>query len=507
MVQQKDEALTSASPIVQKVLGLCKCLSDDGISSIDFLEQITLLIFLKIMHEFQGPPHFKTFSLPDTCGWNHLVHIKGEALKERYRDMLQTLREFKKDDRNNMITHIFANAYNKIMNPSTLARLIEAIDSERWTSLGSDVKGDIYEVILHQHSQEGKQGAGQYFTPLPLIKAIVKCMDPAPKQTIADPCCGSGRFLLLAKRYIEDKYSLNTEEAEFLRDGQFFGGEIAEITFKLCLMNLYLNGIGDVEGRMPVERCDSLLSDPGYRVDFVLTNPPFGKSKTAVSQAQDGSQQVIETVYNRADFWLKTKSKQLNFLQHINTILKTNGQAAVVIPDNVLFEGGGSVTLREKLLETTDLHTILRLPKGIFLGAGVNSSVIFFDKKPASPDTQTKEIWFYDLRSNNHLSKGKTLRDEDLKEFVECYKPNRRHERQETYNKETNSNGRWRKFSIEEIKMRDKLSLDLFWIQHEDFLPLHLLPSSDSLLNQILDQLRKSAEGIEAFKAQYNPQT
>jgi type I restriction enzyme M protein len=365
------------------------------------------------------------------------------------------------------------------------------------------VKGEIYEGLLQKNAEDVKSGAGQYFTPRPLIRAMVKCLRPEPMKTIADPCCGSGGFFLAAQEFIADpnNYTLDRKQKEFLKNKTFHGNELVTNTFKLCLMNLYLHNIGDIYGELPVTQGDALLTDPGIRVDYVLTNPPFGKKSSITFTNEEGENEDEDLVYNREDFWATSSNKQLNFIQHINTILNANGKAAVVLPDNVLFEGGVGETIRQKLLWTTDLHTILRLPTGIFYKPGVKANVLFFDKKPASKEMQTKEIWIYDFRTNIHFTlKQNPLADKDLQDFIKCYNPENRFERKETYNEKKNPEGRFRKFKVEEILKRDKTSLDIFWIKDKSIADLDNLPSPDELADDIIENLQSALQNFQELK-------
>lgn len=272
--------------------------------------------------------------------------------------------------------------------------------------------------------------------------------------------------------------------------------------FKLCLMNLYLHNIGDLYGKVPVMRGDALLSDPGYRVDYVLTNPPFGKKSSITFTNEEEEQEEEDLVYNRQDFWTTSSNKQLNFIQHINTILKPTGKAAVVVPDNVLFEGGAGEIIRKKLLDTTDLHTILRLPTGIFYKPGVKANVIFFDKRPASPERQTKEVWIYDFRTNVHFTlRQHPMTDVDLQDFIQCYHPENRHERTETWSQE-NPEGRWRRFTVDEILERDKTSLDIFWLKDKSLADLDNLPAPDELAADIIENLQSALESFQELMGQ-----
>lgn len=370
--------------------------------------------------------------------------------------------------------------------------------------MSSDVKGEIYEGLLQKNAEDIKSGAGQYFTPRPLIKAMVECLRPEPMKTIADPCCGSGGFFLAAQSYIAnpEHYTLDREQKEFLKNETFYGNEIVPTTYKTALMNLYLHNIGDIYGNVPITLGDALLTDPGYRVDYVLTNPPFGKKSAITFTNEEGEQEEEDLVYNRQDFWTTSSNKQLNFVQHINTILKATGKAAVVVPDNVLFEGGAGEIVRKKLLETTDLHTILRLPTGIFYKPGVKANVIFFDKRPASPEMQTKEIWIYDFRTNIHFTlKQHPMTDADLADFIRCYNPQNRYERTETWS-ENNPDGRWRRFAVKNILERDKTSLDLFWIKDKSLADLDNLPEPDELAADIIENLQSALENFRELQAQ-----
>ena len=387
-----------------------------------------------------------------------------------------------------------------------LHRAMQMIDREKWVSMSTDVKGEIYEGLLQKNAEDVKSGAGQYFTPRALIQAMVACVRPEPMKTIADPCCGSGGFFLAAQSFLADpaNYTLDREQKEFLKNETFYGNELVATTFKLCLMNLYLHNIGDIYGKVPVACGDSLLTDPGYRVDYVLTNPPFGKKSSLTFTNEEGEQEAEDLVYNRQDFWTTSSNKQLNFVQHINTLLKATGKAAVVVPDNVLFEGGAGEIVRKRLLATCDLHTILRLPTGIFYKPGVKANVIFFDKRPASAETQTKTVWIYDFRTNIHFTlKKNPMQFADLQDFITCYHPENRFERTETWS-EANPDGRWRKFDIAEILARDKTSLDIFWIKDKSLADLDNLPSPDELADDIIENLQSALESFKELREQLN---
>lgn len=489
------------SVIVSKVWGMCNPLRDDGVSHGDYLEQLTYLLFLKMADEYSRPPYNRDTGIPEGYRWADLNQLKGAELEEQYKNTLETLGE-----KSGMLGQIFKGATNKISNAAILYRIVQMINNEKWVAMSSDVKGEIYEGLLQKNAEDIKSGAGQYFTPRPLIKAMVECIAPEPMKTIADPCCGSGGFFLASQSYISNpnNYSLYREQKEFLKDKTFHGNEIVGATFKTALMNLYLHNIGDIYTEAPITFGDALLTDPGYRVDYVLTNPPFGKKSSITFSNEDGEQEDEDLVYNRQDFWTTSSNKQLNFIQHINTILKATGKAAVVLPDNVLFEGGAGETIRKKLLETTDLHTILRLPTGIFYKPGVKANVLFFDKRPASPEKQTKEVWIYDLRTNMYFTlKQHPMTDADLKDFIKCYNPKNRHDRQETWSAD-NQDGRFRKYSITDILNRDKISLDIFWIKDKSLADLDNLPSPDELAGDIIENLQSALDSFRELQAQLN---
>ena len=484
------------STIISKVWGMCNPLRDDGVSYGDYLEQLTYLIFLKMSDEYSKPPYNRENGIPVGYTWTDMNTLTGADLERQYKKTLEKLGE-----QGGILGQIFQGAINKISNISILYRIVQTIDKEDWVSMSSDVKGEIYEGLLQKNAEDVKSGAGQYFTPRPLINAMVKCIKPEPMKTIADPCCGTGGFFLSANNFITEAYDLNREQKQFLKNDTFKGNELVPTTFKMCLMNLYLHNIGDIYGKVPVTKGDSLLTDPGYRVDYVLTNPPFGTKSSLTFTNEEGEQEEEDLVYNRQDFWTTSSNKQLNFIQHINTLLKADGKAAVVVPDNVLFEGGAGETIREKLLQNTDLHTILRLPTGIFYKPGVKANVIFFDKRPASKERQTKGIWIYDLRTNMHFTlKKNPMTDKDLEDFVKCYNPENRHQRKQTWS-EDNPDGRWRKYDIKDVLSRDKKSLDIFWIKDKSLADLDNLPSPDVLADEIIENLQSALDSFNELRA------
>ncbi|MEH0023012.1 MAG: N-6 DNA methylase [Desulfobacter sp.] len=371
------------------------------------------------------------------------------------------------------------------------------IDKESWTLLGADVKGRIYEGLLEKNAEDTKSGAGQYFTPRALIKTMVACVRPKPLKSIADPACGTGGFFLAAYDYIVENNPLDRAEKEHLKNNTFHGNEIVANTKRMCLMNMFLHNIGEIDGESFISSADALVADTGDRYDYILANPPFGKKSSVTITNEEGKQEKQDLSYNRQDFWATTSNKQLNFLQHIKSQLKITGEAAVVLPDNVLFEGGAGELVRKELLKTTDLHTILRLPTGIFYAQGVKANVLFFDNKPASRNAWTKEVWIYDYRSNvHHTPKKRPMRFEHLEEFITRYNPENRMKRSETWSEE-NEDGRWRKYAYDEIIARDKTNLDIFWIKDKSLADLDNLPDPDVLAEEIIENIES---GLNSFK-------
>jgi type I restriction enzyme M protein len=487
----------NASNIVNKVWAFCQTLRDDGVGYGDYLEQLTYLLFLKMADEYTKPPHSREMPIPQEYAWETLTNKSGAELETHYNILL---RELGKDK--GVLGQIFTKSQNKIQDPAKLYKLIALINAEQWLLMGVKDKGDIYEGLLEKNAEDTKSGAGQYFTPRPLIKAMVECLQPEAMKTIADPACGTGGFFLAAYDWLAEYRDLDKEQKQFLKYNTFYGNEIVAGTRRLALMNLFLHNIGDIDADSAISPNDALIADTGVKYDYVLANPPFGKKSSMTFTNEAGEQEKEDLTYNRQDFWVTTSNKQLNFIQHIKSMLKTTGQAAVVLPDNVLFEGGVGETVRKKLLDTADLHTILRLPTGIFYANGVKANVLFWDAKPASKDPWTKEVWVYDYRTNvHHTLKKNPLKLEDLKDFVTLYKPSNRHKRTETYHVENNPEGQWRKFTYDEVMARDKTSLDISWIKDKSLADLDNLPEPDVLAEEIAENL---SAALENFKTVLN---
>lgn len=473
----------TASTLVPKLWNYCNILRDDGLSYGDYVEQLTYLLFLKMADEQSRPPFKKPSPIPKGFGWDVLMTLDGDDLETHYRHTLEELGK-----RPGMLGVIFRKAQNKIQDPAKLRRLIvDLIDKEVWSSLEADVKGDAYEGLLQKNAEDVKGGAGQYFTPRALIAAIVEVMAPSPDITICDPACGTGGFLLAAHDYIVKHHELDKSQKKKLKNGTLFGVELVDSVTRLCAMNLLLHGVGsESDADMPVVSKDALAGKHG-EYEMVLANPPFGKKSSVTIVNEAGEQQKESLVINRDDFWASTSNKQLNFLQHIFTILKQHGHAAVVLPDNVLFEGGAGETIRRELLKQGDVHTLLRLPTGIFYAQGVKANVLFFDRKPAQEKPWTQKLWIYDLRTNQHFTlKENTLKRSDLDEFVKCYNPKNRHNRKESE--------RFKSFTYDELLKRDKVNLDIFWLKDDALEDSANLPDPDIIAQEITDDLEAALE-------------
>lgn len=474
-----------AASIINRVWNYCHALRDDGVSYGDYVEQLTYLLFLKMADEASKlpPPLGKPSTIPAGYDWPSLCGKLGDDLEVHYRHILEKLGKEK-----GLLGIIFRKAQNKIQDPAKLRRLIALIDGEIWQGLDIDIKGEIYEGLLQKNAEDTKSGAGQYFTPRPLIRAIVEVMRPQSGKTICDPAAGTGGFLLAAHDYISNQPNLTRQNKQFLRDGALHGWEIVDATARLCVMNLYLHGVGGDDS--PINVGDSLATPPSKNYNMVLTNPPFGKKSSITIINDEGKADKEAVVYERQDFFATTSNKQLNFLQHIYTLLETHGTAAVVVPDNVLFEGGAGERIRRRLLQRCDVHTLLRLPTGIFYAQGVKANVLFFDKKPGREQAWTKKLWIYDLRTNKHFTlKTNPLREDDLQDFIVCFNPQNRHEREETEH--------FKSFTYEDLLQRDKLSLDIFWLKDDSLEDSANLPSPEILAQDI-------SENLEAALEQFN---
>jgi type I restriction enzyme M protein len=456
---QEKELSEQSRRLVQKLWNYCTVLRDDGLSYGDYLEQLTFLLFLKMAHERTEPPYNEPSRIPEGYDWPSLLAHEGPELEVHYYELLQRLgRE------PGLLGLIFRKAQNKIQDPAKLRRLIvDLIEPETWTGIDADLKGDIYEDLLERNAADTRSGAGQYFTPRALIRAIVDVMQPRPDTAIADPACGTGGFLLVAHDYITRNYELDRKQKWFLRDDALRGTEIVDNTARLCAMNLFLHGIGGStpDATPSIEVKDSLAQEPSAHVDMVMTNPPFGKKSSITMIGDDGKAVAADITISRADFWATTSNKQLNFVQHVRSMLKINGDAAMVVPDNVLYDPGVGEKIRRRLLQDCDVHTLLRLPNGIFYANTVLANVLFFERRAASLDApSTRELWVYDFRTNQHFTlKTQPLTREHLNDFVAQYRPDERHKREESEN--------FRRWTYEELDARPDFSLDV-WAYVED---------------------------------------
>jgi len=483
--------------IVQKLWNYCNVLRDDGMSYGDYVEQLTYLLFLKMADERTRPPYNQKSPVPEKYNWQSLLKKDGDELFDHYRHILEKLANEK-----GLLGLIFNKSQNKFQDPVKLRRLVvDLIDKEDWSTMSADVKGDAYEGLLQKNAEDVKGGAGQYFTPRPLIQAIVEVIAPKPGEMICDPACGTGGFLLAAHDYLVKKNPhLTGPEKKRLKEGTFKGIELVQDVVRLCAMNLLLHGIGSQDYE-PIESKDSLMAQPSEHFEIVLTNPPFGKKSSITIVGEEGQVSKERESYERDDFWATTSNKQLNFLQHVKSLLTINGRAAIVVPDNVLFEGGAGETIRRKLLHECDVHTLLRLPTGLFYAQGVKANVLFFDRKPASETPWTKKLWIYDLRTNIHFTlKTNPLKRSDLDEFVTLYNSKNRHTRKPTWSDKTPT-GRWRAYDYDELVARDKASLDIFWLRDESLEDSDNLPEPGVIAQEIVEDLEAALEQFKEIAA------
>lgn len=456
MAEQKTQ-----SALLNKVWNIANVLSAAGVGFTDYVTQLTYLLFLKMDDEKEKLGLGST--IPDGYKWKDLKDLSGIDLVDKYEKILS---ELSKDD--GLIGTIFTKATNKIDRPVMLKKVIDMVSEENWYMMEGDFKGAIYEAILEKNGQDRKSGAGQYFTPRALISAIVDVVDPKIGETVADPCCGTAGFLLAAYGHMR-KQTRDVEKQKFLRNNALFGADNTSLVVTLASMNLYLHDIG--VNKSPIAYKDSLTEPDDRMFDIILTNPPFGTRP----------QGSVDVSANRPEF-IKTSDNQVNFLQHIMSIVKTGGRVGVVLPDSVLTDSGATEKVRDKLMKDFNLHTILRLPTGIFYANGVKTNVLFFDKgKP------TKDIWVYDYRTGiKHTLATKPLKRSDLDEFVDCYCSGHREDRKETYDAEKNPNGRWRHFSQEEVRNAD--NLDFRWLDLEE--------KDERTIAEVLDDMQTESDEI-----------
>lgn len=484
--------MSEARRLVDKIWSYAHVLRDDGVGVIEYTEQLTYLLFLKMAHERANRKLRPERIVPAEYSWQRLLDAEGVELEAEYTRILLGLGR-----QPGTLGTIFRKAQNRIQDPAKLKRLIhDLIDREQWSSAGTDVNGDAYESLLAKGASDKGSGAGQYFTPRSVITAMVDCVQPTVADSVVDPACGTGGFLLGAHEYASrGAESMTPPEREHLRNTFVHGTELVDGTARLAAMNLLLHGIGEADGESLIEVKDSLAADPGRRWSVVLANPPFGTKSSLMMVGADGREATDDRAVERQDFVVTTSNKQLNFLQHIMTILDINGRAAVVLPDNVLFEGGAGETLRRRLLNDFDLHTLLRLPTGLFYAQGVKANVLFFDKKPASETPWTSQLWVYDLRTNQHFTlKQNPLTRAHLEDFVDSYAPGKAHdERVET--------DLFRSFTYDELVARDKVNLDITWLRDESLEDLDNLPAPEVIAREIVEDLTAALEEFAAVAA------
>jgi type I restriction enzyme M protein len=448
--------MTDTPPIVQNFLDYCNVLRDDGLSYGDCVEQLTFLLFLKMADERLRQSGGWERIVPEQYDWQSLGRLNGRELNNHYRKTLEALSEAP-DER---LRLIFSKAQNRVQDPAKLRWFIDLIDKENWSSMDVGIKDDIYEGLLQKNAEDPKSGAAQYFTPRPLIEAIVEVMRPGHEDTICDPACGPGGFLITAHKYIQaqDRNPLSREENPRFDKWRLRGYEILDSVARLGLMNLELHGIGG-GANLPIVCKDSLENEPDEHFKMVLTDPPVGRKSGRARE---------RFAHRRPDFWTTTNNRQLDFLQHVYSLLEIDGRAAVVIPDNVLFEGGAGKFIREKLLHTCDVHTLLRLPTGVFYTQSAKASVLFFDRKSPRESHWTERLWIYDFRANQNFTfRERPLRRRDLDDFVKCFNPENRFDRQPTWS-DDNPKGRWRDYTYDQIINDKNANLDIVWIRDEN---------------------------------------
>ncbi len=477
----------TTSQLAAKVWNLAHVMNNAGVGAGDYVEQVTYLLFLKLDAERaeDGLPSL----VPESCRWTRLALLQGAELARAYAAALETLAA-----QPGLVGTIFARARNGIEEPAHLHRLVRMIDAETWSAFGADVKGDIYESLLERTASDVKTGAGQYFTPRPVISACVEVLDPAPGQTVCDPACGTGGFLLAAYDHMRQRKEARDRATDrALRERGFSGFDIVPGVARLAAMNLYLHGLGG-GAETPILRADALAADPGRRWDVVLTNPPFGRRQFARVFTGDGEAETEREDYERPDFTVTTSNKQLNFVQHIMTILGPNGRAAVVLPDNVLFEGGAGERIRRRLLEAFDCHTLLRLPTGIFYRQGVKANVLFFEARPVRREPWTEALWVYDLRTNQRFTlKERPLRHADMADFIARARLADRHKREESE--------RFKRYTYAELAARDRLDLNLSWLREEGATDPATLPPPAEIAANIADELETALARFRAVAA------
>lgn len=479
----------TASALVQRVWSYAHVMRDDGLSFLDYTEQITYLLFLKIAWERSSSTE-KDRGQPQFC-WGRLTSTTNNTkLAATYQKALRQLSNY-----TGLLGLIFTKPQSKIEDPAKLRRLVKLIDDQEWSSLDLDVQGEIYEGLLARNAEDVRGGAGQYFTPRPVIRAILNVMNAEPTMRIADPACGTGGFMLAAHEYLLRHFpGMDRKTRRFVDQQAIRGNDLVASVARLCAMNLFLHGMGGGR-KVLVEISDSLAKKPSP-VEMVLTNPPFGRKSSFTVIHDDGKRDTEKLYYERKDFWATTSNKQLNFVQNVYTMLAEGGRAAMVVPDNVLFEGGAGEQIRRALLTSCDVHTLLRLPTGIWYSAGVKANVLFFDKRPVGKKPWTKALWVYDLRTNKSFSlRQKPIADEDLQDFVKSFQATDR----ATKRRESE---RFRRFSYTDLLARDKANLDIFWLKDDSSAHIENVDDPAALVAEIADDLKEALEEFSAVEVE-----
>lgn len=472
--KEKKTEVVTVNSLLKEIDKVKDVLASAGVDASSYITQLSYLLFLKMEKERVDDYGFKRV-IPKDCSWDALLEKKGDDIVNEYNRILKKLSE----QNDGIVKTIFSKAVNSVHTPAHLNKVIELIGGRTWLGTDTDFNGELYEKLLEENGTNAKSKGGVYFTPRPLVNAIVDCVQPKINETVHDPACGTGGFLLQAFRFMKNQ-SEDQNLQNDLQTKNISGNDNSPMIVTLASMNMYLHGIG--KGQSPISHEDSLVNPNHGFYDVILANPPFGPRPS-------GSLGI-----NRQDFCASTSNNEYNFLQHIMACLKSTGRAAVVFPDSIMSgSGNAETTIRNKLLDEFNLHTILRLPKGLFY-ASIQTNVLFFDA-----GNKTEKIWFYDYRAGiKHTLATNPLKRSDLDDFVKCYCATNRDKREETYNEETNPNGRWRCFDVEEIKKSDN-ALDQSWIVLDDDISEIRLEDILYSMSAESEKISKTLKSIQNF--------
>ncbi|RKI35631.1 SAM-dependent methyltransferase [Corallococcus sp. AB004] len=467
---------TNANELVQKLWNLCSLLREDGVTYHQYVAELAFVLFLKMAKETK-----REDQLPKGYRWDDLVKREGMEQLQFYKELLLHLGT----KGSSRVQDIYANANTSLRHPKSLNALVKALDALDWYGVDRENLGDLYEGLLEKNATEVKSGAGQYFTPRPLVDAIIAVVKPQPGETVQDPAAGTGGFLIAADRYVRSQtdnyFDLTEKQQAFQRRKAFYGVELVPETRRLALMNMALH---DLEGELILGDTLSPVGRDLPKADIIITNPPFGTKKGGGKPERD-------------DFTFPTSNKQLAFLEHVYRGLKPGGRAAVVVPDNVLFEENVGQEIRADLMDKCDLHTVLRLPTGIFYAQGVKTNVLFFTRGQTDKGN-TKAVWFYDMRTNAPAYGKRTpfLRAH-FADFEEVFGDNAQGKNKHN---DQGSEGRFRIFTREEIKARGD-NLDILWLKDEGLGIADDLPEPDVIAAKIREQLQIALNEMEALEA------